>query len=72
MAQCPGEKPRKDVNPAIQKILRGLVKADIIEPHGLTTLSSAARGSRKLRIEDKKSDEAPGEFPDAGSSPPPP
>ena len=68
MAQGPGEKPRKDVNPAIQKILRGLVKENIIEPHGLTTRSSAARGARKLRIEDQKSDEAPCEFPDAGSS----
>ena len=60
------------MNEDITNTVKALAKHKFIEPQGLATRSTAARGRERLRIEDEKSDVAPCEFPDAGSSQLPP
>jgi len=61
---------RRHVNDRIKKTLKALAEEKIIEPHGLATYSCVARG--KPRVEDSLGHEAFCQFPDAGSSEPPP
>ena len=71
LAHDPKEGLRKHVNEDIKNMVMALARHKFMEPHGLATRSSAARGIRP-RVEDILGYGARCQFPDASSSEPPP